>query len=381
MSRPNLVFLSGDMRLIERLQGAVPTSAVMALDPRQQESTDAMRRLSPQIIAVDAGGGASSVLDTIATARGAFPVLPLVAIGDEMSAQLILAAFRAGVDDFIDRDASDAEIRACVMGRLRDQATREQAVPAALVSILSPAPCEEDCDLAFNIAGLIAEARSDSRVLLLDLSLPVSPARIALGLDPHFTVAAAIRDMARLDRTFLESALSRATGGGPFLLPLAVEDGETDLPALRELTTLVQMLRALFDTVVVHWGAFSRHGLTAGSDHSFVCCNQRFSSVRNAKRFLEQLKDAKPVLVVHQLDAGLVPAPLDVIEATAATEHLVLRAGWGTLALAHNRGRPLALGEPCAYGDALRTRLVQDGLLPRAAAGNPTLKLLNWLRR
>lgn len=383
MNRPNLIFLSSDAKLIERLQGAVPGCTVMPLDPRQEESAEAIRRLNPQIVAVDTSGGANLVLETIARARQRFPELPLVAIGDEMSAQLILATFRAGVDDFIDRDAGDAEIRTCIMDRLRDHAAHAQTAPAALISVLSPAPCDEDADLAFNIASLIAQAHADSRVLLLDLSLPVSPARIALGQDCHFTVAAAIRDMARLDKAFLESALSSGAGRTPFVLPLAVEDEDVDLPALRDLSMLVQMLRALFDTVVVHWGAFSRHGLASDSDHVFICCNQRFSSVRNAKSFLTVLKDAKraPVLVVHHLETNMVPAPSDVVEASGATEHLVLRASWGALAQAHNRGKPLALGEPSPYSDALRMRLAQAGLLPSAAASNQTTKLMHWLRR
>lgn len=383
MMRHTLAFLSADTRLIERLQAALGSDcAVMAVDPRQAEGEAAIRRLNPEAIVMDAGApaGAKTVLERIAETVAAFPGVALIAIGDEMSAQLILASFRAGADDFIDRDASDAEIRAGILARLR-QTRQDKDGRAALISVLSPSPCDEDADLALNIASVIAQADAKRRVLLLDLSLPVSPARTALGLDFHFTVGAAIRDVARLDRTLLDSACARAESG-LYVLPLAGDDNDSILPQPGELAMLVPMLRAVFDTVVVCWGAFSRQAAAEAGDHVFVCCNQRFSSVRNAKAFLARMGEgAVPTLAIHQHNPVLVPSPQEIVEAVAPARHLVLRAGWSQLAMAHNHGKPLALAEPSHYGDALRTRLAEDGLLPQATPGNATQKLLHWLRR
>jgi Flp pilus assembly CpaE family ATPase len=191
--------------------------------------------------------------------------------------------------------------------------------------------------------------------------------------------------MARLDKAFLDSALARTSDTGLYVLPLTDDATDVSLPAFRELTVLLQILRALFDTVVVHWGAFSRQAARADafSGAAFVGCGQRFSSVRNAKAFLAGLGKAvaEPILAIHHLDANLVPSPEEIVTATGARQSLVLRAGWNALALAHNRGRPLALTAPSAYGDALRTRLAQLGLLSAAQPENGTLKLLHWLGR
>jgi pilus assembly protein CpaE len=317
--------------------------------------------------------------------RAQFPALPLIAIGDEMSAQLILAAFRAGVDDFVDRDASDGEIRNSIQSRVRNKNSAE--VTAALVSVLSPTPSDEDSDLAINIASLLASSSPDRRVLLLDLSLPVTPTHTALGLEFNFTLAAALRDMARLDRTFLDSALARSAESGLYVLPLTDDENDATLPAPHDLTVLLQILRSLFEAVVVCWGPFSRQAIRAGAVEGiiFVGCNQRFSSIRSGKSFLAGLRAAEtgsePVLAIHQLDANLVPSPEDIVEATGARESLILRASWSAMALAHNRGRPIGLMPPSPYGDALRTRLVELGLLPQSGAQNVTVKLLHWLNR
>jgi Flp pilus assembly CpaE family ATPase len=289
------------------------------------------------------------------------------------------------VDDFIDRDASDGEIRNAVMSRLRGKDAHDGA--GGLVSVLSPAPSDEDADLALNIASLLAAASRDGRVLLLDLSLPMTPARTALGLDFTFTLAAALRDMARLDRAFLDSALARAGDTGLYVLPLADDEGEPALPQPRDLTILLQILRSLFDTVVVHWGAFSHQAVRAGAVGGVILlgCNQRFSSVRNARAFFQNLLGAElgtePILAIHQFDANMTPSPGDIAAAVGARNSLVLRTSWNMLALAHNRGRPLALTPLSPYGNSLRTRLAELGLLPQAAPENVTGKLIHWINR
>jgi pilus assembly protein CpaE len=388
--RYNIAFISSDTRQAERLQAALSADcAVLTVDPRKEDRDIAIRNLAPHAIVMDmrAPMGASSVVDRMTALRRQFADRPLIALGDEMSAQLILASFRAGVDDFLDGEASDGQIRDSIMARLRERAaTAGPTGLASLVSVLSPAVSEEDCDLALNIAAVIAQAGNDRRVLLLDLSLPASPARTALGLDFNFTVNAAIREMARLDRTFLDSALARDKLTGLQVLPLSDGDGKGEPPAIKDLSLLLQILRANFDTLIVYWGPFSAQAVRAGADadHLIVCCNQRFSSVRNAKTFITELRSrqaVEPVLAIHQFDTGLVPSPEEIQSATGASSTLVLRASWQTLAMAHNRGRPLVLGEPNAYGHVLRTRLAADGLLPRQEMSNSTARLLHWLRR
>src|SRR6185312_3534282 len=202
-----------------------------------------------------------------------------------------------------------------------------------------------------------------------------------------FTLNAALRDMARLDKAFLDSALARAPDTGLYVLPLTDDENDAALPAPRDLTVLLQVLRSLFDAVVVYWGAFSRQAARSDAlaGTILVGCNQRFSSVRNAKALLAGLHGAKipsePILAIHQLDAHLVPSPEEIATATGAHQSLILRANWAALALAHNRGVPLTLAGPSPYGDALRTRLTEIGLLPPAQAANTTLKLLHWLNR
>jgi pilus assembly protein CpaE len=353
----------------------------------------AAKRFEPGGIVVDANAysGTKTVLESIADIRKKFASVPLVVIGDEMSAQLILAAFRAGADDFFDRDTSEIEIRSALLARLRERAAvNERNGAAALVGVLSPSPADEDHDLSLNIAALLAAADSERRVLLLDLSLPSSPAGPALGLELSYTISAAVREMGRLDKTFLDSALAKSAETNLYVLPLA-DGAAANLPSLHDVSLLLQILRALFDVVVIHWGAFSRQAALTGAPeeggHFLLCCNQRFSSIRNAKDFLAELKSrdagrVAPLLAIHHLDAEMSPTPDDIAEALGAQRKLVLPATWSQLARAQNRGQPVSFAGPSRYGEALRTYLAEAGLYSFSEpadrrAANP----FRWLRK
>lgn len=392
----NLLLMSGDAKLTTRLQAALEGECtLMTADPRAEDGQSLARRFDPDGVIVDGGAhtGARTVLESIAALREQFASLPLIVIGDEMSAQMILSSFRAGANDFLDRESSDAELRSSILARLRRSAVQSAHQGGSqLIDILSPSPSDEDYDFALNMASLIALDGADRRVLLLDFSLPASPARVALGVELGFAIPDAIRDIARLDRTFLDSALARAPGSGLYILPLAEEAaGAPGLPALRDVMVLLQILRSLFDVVVIFWGAFSRQaalgGLSGDNRRLYLCCNQRFASVRNARNLLGDLRaadasQADPVLVIHQGAANLMPAPDDVLRAVGGSQQLVLRAAPAALIQAQNSGVPLSLSGPSAYGDALRLHLAGAGLLPCAQPDKArALDLLHWLRR
>lgn len=389
-----LLLISGDARLTARLQNALGDACtVMTADGRGGDAL--ARRFDPDGLIIDAGAhtGAQTILENIAALHEQFPALPLVVIGDEMSAQMILSSFRAGANDFLDRESSDAELRDSILSRLRGSGARPGTHAAShLIDILSPSPSDADYDFALNMAVLIAAGSVDRRVLLLDFSLPASPAHVALGLEMKFAIPAAIRDISRLDRTFLDSAVARAPETGLHVLPLVDDSGHADsLPALRDVLVLLQILRSLFDVVVIYWGAFSRQaalgGLGGDNRHAFLCCNQRFGSIRNGKALFAEIAamdggHAAPVLVIHQTAPNMTPAPDDVARAVGAARHIVLRTQPGELIQAHNSGRPLCLAGPSHYADALRMELMAHGLAPdpRPDKGR-VMDLMQWLRK
>jgi Flp pilus assembly CpaE family ATPase len=146
-------------------------------------------------------------------------------------------------------------------------------------------------------------------VLYIDLSLPASQAGVALGLELGFSVPDAIREIARLDRALLESAVAREPRSGLYVMPLAA-DFHSNGAVLEAagFAALLQILRNIFDVIVIGYGPFSRQRalleMAQPAAKFFVCCNQRFSSIRGAGELLHWFSEngfAAPRIVVHEM--------------------------------------------------------------------------------
>ena len=214
--------------------------------------------------------------------------------------------------------------------------------------------------------------------------------RLALGVEAGLSIPQAVREMHRLDRAFFDSALARSQETGLYVLPLADEAADmAALPSLQDLSILMQILRTVFDVVVVYWGLFSRQAVQSGNDGGrrqlLLCCNQRFASVRHAKFLLKELLAAGTpiqdiVLTIHQLAPNLTPAPDAIARAVGAERFMTLNTSWACLVQAHNQGRPLCLAGASSYAMTLRSHLAGEGLLP-AGSDTRTPNIFSWLRK
>lgn len=373
-----ILLVSGDIDLIEQVKRALETtSTVMAADPAVDDVQEVAGQFRPEGILVDSNVrmGARTAFERLAAVREWLPELPMIVIGNEAGAQLILTAMRAGAQDFIDRDAADDDMRTVVARHIASGRPRSPS-QSRILTVLSAGAGEEDGDFALNLGVSIAAARPREGVLLVDLALPASNAAISLGLDLSFRVKEAIREMSRLDRALLDSALARCPRSGLYVLPLALHgDAETWSVNVHDLRALLEICQSLYDVVIVSSGPFSRQeellGLPAGDALFFLPCNQRFTSIKGAAELLRVIRqvranDTEPVLVVHEFAPGMAPDVAGISSAVGTARAVELPVRWRELAESVNRGEPLAL-TPSRYAEALSGHLQNLGLIPHAA--------------
>ena len=371
-----VLLISGEGGLGEQLRRALASIAtVMRTDP----STDAVQEVAAQfvpdcvIVDSDFRMGASTTFERLSTVRQWFPDLPYLVIGNEAGAQLILTAMRAGASDFIDRDAPEDEVLTTVQRHISASIRMRRESSARFVAVLSGGSGDEDRDLAVNLASLVADRRPQDGVLLVDLSLPASDAGIALNIDMPFLIKDAVREMSRLDRTLLDSALARCPRTGLYVLPLAVHgDPEEWFLDAQDLGAILEVLRSLYQVVVIAYGPFSRREdvlrLPGDDAEMIVPCNQRFSSVKAAAELIALLKTTRqsgsdPVLAVHEYSGTMVPQFEAVRQATNAQRAIRLHTSWETMTEALNSGVPLSVSGGSPYANELENYLTGLSLI------------------
>lgn len=391
-----VLLISSDPALGEQVKRALDAVAtVVRADPVADNIAETSKQFGPAVVVVDSDVrvGAQTTYERLFTIRRWFdPEIPIVVVGNEMGAQLILTAMRAGAQDFVDRDAGEREFKTVLLRHLTSRTADGRQERGRLISILSATPCDENRDLSVNIGCTLAAARPSDGVILVDLSLPASDAGISLGLELQFRVSDAVKEIARLDRALLDGALARCPRSGLFVLPLSLYgDDEGWAVDMQDLRALLEILQSLYQLVIVNSGPFSRHedliGLLGSRSVVFVACNQRFTSIKATGDLLRAVRALRkaapdPVLVVHEFAPTLTPSFEEVCNALGAAQAVRLPTRWATLAESVNRGLPLSLAGPSDYVDRLTKCLADLDLLPHGAAVPATEKpMRQWARK
>lgn len=390
-----VLLISGEGALGEQVKRALETVAtVMRADPMATDIVEAGKQFMPDAVIVDSDTrtGAQTTYERLSTIRQWFEETPIIVVGNEMGAQLILTAMRAGAQDFVDREANDRELKSVVLRHLGSRPGVGSSSRGQTVCVLSPTPGDEARDLAVNISSTLAAARRSDGVILVDLSLPASDAGIALGIELPFRVGDAVKDIARLDRALLDGALARCPRSGLYVLPLS-RYGDADGWAvdMQDLRALIQMLQSLYDIVVIDYGPFSRQedliALPGANAIFFLSCNQRFTSIKAAGdliRVVNALRPAAidPVLAVHEFAPSLAPGFEEIRNALSPGHAVRLCARWAELADSVNRSLPLSLSGPSSYADQLTNILSVMGLMPeRGVAQEHEQPMRSWARK
>ena len=212
------------------------------------------------------------------------PMLSVVAIGDGLDNQLVLAAMRAGARDFITYGARASELT----GLIRRLGGRLPSVPVSaarqgeLLTLVSARPDADGAFVALHLAKALQE-QTPNQVLLLDVGQPTGEALAILGLDSAFTFSDALRNLRRLDQTLIDSGLR--------ILSLTDEPGVLERVTTAELYLLLGNLRGAFSHVVVNLTGLPEGEL---SNQLLVQANRVLwmvdQSVPSCKKGLERLR-------------------------------------------------------------------------------------------
>jgi pilus assembly protein CpaE len=359
-----IVFLGGDELLCSRIQAAVDGVATVLQMPAQPALyTSTISEVAPALVLLELDENRDpGFLDATFAALPANDTgFAVVVIGNSHNAGDVLAAVRAGSVDFIDRDEALASLRDRLTRRLEIlTAAVERDMPNTYSVVFNAQPGSGSSMFALNLA--ILRGRRSDEALLIDCELPVSEAGTALDVTLTYSLADAVRDVDRLDRTLLLSAMARHDASGLRVLPLALQAGDNGGLSADTFLKALRAIRPLFNETILNAGDIREPGLmstlTQWASTVYVVCPQKFTALRDAKELLKALPAEAVrhvVLIIDEYDAAITLTSAQMLAALGLDHAIELPSARAELINGLNFGKPYILARPdTPYAAALR---------------------------
>lgn len=279
--------------------------------------------------------------------------------GDAADATLLRWAMRFGVRQFLPDTLGEDDLAPLFVDFVQERirlAGSGAPGPGRLISVLGLKGGVGCTTVAVNVAYQRQRAApdKDAAVVLLDLGLPYGDTQMFLDLDCRYHWGDAVKNLNRLDNTYLLS-LTAAHASGLRLLPPPPAPDETQLVGAEVMSLLVEQARKVFDTVVVDLGGYVDEvslRIMEMSDDVLLVCVQSTSCLRNLARLMGMLDAAGPrarqnlrLLVNRHLPGGAVNVQ-DVCQAAGLDNCTLIANDFQATMGAINQGLPLELAAP-----------------------------------
>jgi pilus assembly protein CpaE len=257
---PKILIVSPDPRLqaevAAALKGINDTNAVLHVAADFRQGIEAIRSWRPAFTLVEMSSDLRALKVFAEDAAKASPETNLAAVfsadlfGHDVSESAILIeAIRAGMQDFLRRPVSRADLEQLMERLHRKSISPSAAATGKVISFISNKGGVGKSTMAVNLATGLA-VRFPDRVLLIDASLQMGVCASMLDLKPATTFTDAVRERNRLDETLIRQlAVPHESGLHLLAAPLdALEAAEVDEEAMARIITLA---RRCYDYVLV----------------------------------------------------------------------------------------------------------------------------------
>lgn len=358
-----IALLGHDQFLIGRVRAAATELAGLNVLPMlPTKFAPELAVLKPALVLIDLAGSEtlamlSRIIASVTTAAGDVPV---VVIGNASDATEVLAAVRAGSTDVIDREEPIANLRAHLERRLSSLDQNRPGDVRSFSVVLNAQPGGGGL-FALNLAVLRASRAQEA--LFVDCQLPASDAGAALDIGISYSLADAARDISRMDRTLLLSAIAHHEPSGLSVLPLALR--ATDQLALSHegLLAALRTIRPLFNDVVLNAGGIREPGvldvMAEWATALYLVCPQSVTALRHARDLLAALPSridaaVKVQLVIDQFSPRIELSPEQMCATLGLERMIALPDARDDLINGLNVGQPTVLAKPRApYSQAI----------------------------
>ncbi|MCC7237075.1 MAG: AAA family ATPase [Bryobacterales bacterium] len=306
-------------------------------------------------LASDAENG-MKILEKI---KQAVPDLYVIASDYHAEGETVIAALRAGANDFLTQPLRRLDFRDA-LARFERAPRREHGQTHSRLgkvwTFLGVKGGVGTTTMAVNFAAVLSQRKHST--VLLDLDWTAADCASQLGVQPQYTLIEVGENLERMDQALFEGYVTRDPVGFFFVGPpdSLETQGYFSEPMFRDFSNF---LVEKYEHIVIDAGRSVQNEVVFGalqvSSSIMLVMNQDFQSVRNAQRYLSYLMrlgfsqdQIRIVMNQYQKKTGPHQASLDQIQQTLNQPVFFGVPGSPAVAAAINRARPFVVDRQAA---------------------------------
>jgi pilus assembly protein CpaE len=322
------------------------------------------------------------------------PDARLIAAGPLLPPDLLMAAIRAGVVDYLQKPVTDAALQQA-LARALQRLGKAKADPTAqktgkLYTVFSPKGGAGSTIFAVNLAVTL-HRQTEQKTLLVDLDLELGDSASMLGIQPRFNFVDFVENFRRMDAGLLASYIERHSSG-IHVLSAPYQPDKAQPTTADQLRRIFTFLREHYDYIVVDMPrSFSASTIAVleSADLLFILATVDLPSLRNVQRVLPLLTRVLPQgedqvrLVVNRYNPDDAISLNDVRHTLGFDVFATLANEYEAVMESVNTTKPIVLGGPSQYALDIRTVAARLTGMPLPEQGKRGVlgKLTGALRR
>jgi pilus assembly protein CpaE len=245
------------------------------------------------LLILEAGGDIKRESENIAALLSSGVAAEVFLTSSRNEPEILIQALRAGVKEFLSQPLSDEEVKEALL-KFRER--RRKSAPQSkkqgeIIDVITSKGGVGGTTVAVNLATSLLQLEGVNSVALMDMEPYFGEIPTFLEIEPRYTWGEIIKNINRLDHTFLMNILIKHSSG-IYVLPAPDQWGETmDVPQ-DALEKTMNLMRSIYDFVVIDSGqpsnAVSRRVLDI-SNAVLLVSVLTLPSMIGTKKLLDQL--------------------------------------------------------------------------------------------
>ncbi len=328
-----------------------------------EEQVQALRQLNPELVVIDLEDDPDLGVKFTQFLSGANPAQRVVAVGPELTQEMLLAAMRAGVADYLSKPVAPQALREAItrVSVSLGFTALKQKRPGQILTFFSPKGGSGVTSVATNLA-VVLHRLTGKRTLLVDLDLELGEVALLLGVQPRFNFVDMVQNFHRMDAGLLASYIDQHESG-VHLLSAPFHPERAEVVSGEEIRRILYFLRQHYEYIIVDTPKSFAPGTIAALDQSdlvYLVTNVDLPSLRNIQRGLPMLKRVLPKgesqirLIINRYNADNDISIEDVERTLGLKSYGKISNDYEAVISAINTGKPIVLNGNSVYSRDLK---------------------------